>query len=326
MINKLIISFIFCVSLLGSGCSFLIAKAGSDQADNRNFSIESKTEVPAQSLPAADEKPVINAASVVGTYQYETEKDGEGYDNSLEVTDAGAGKLYISLLGSYIYKIGETQSMHEAEGKGEAILQGTKANATLVDEAGKPCRATITFAAQRAEVKIPETCQFNVALDGVYQKISAKNQTVKTKPEIQPAATNEVKYSEVMDFINDFETRKAGEEFIITEVPPAILDRKDRADEFGNKSYKDLFYLQGVTDDDSVSYSVLTSKAMIESLNQNAEYEPVTLQMSAVIVESKGKFDVYRIPFITRIEGLNNDGSILWTASGEKPAKTKFTH
>lgn len=324
--NKLMISLILIISLFGSGCSFLMAKAESNQVNNEKFEAESKSDLPAQPSPSADEKPEINAASVAGTYEYDTEKDGEGFDNSLEVTDAGGGKLYVFISGSYIYKMGQTQSMHEAEGKGEAFLRGSRADATLVDEAGQPCRATITFAANTAQVKIPDTCQFNIELDGVYQKVGAKNRTAKTRPEAEPALLNQVRYSEVMDFINDFETRKVGEEFTMTNVPPAILDKKDRADEFGNRSYKDLFYLQGVTDDDTVSYSVLTSKAMIESLSQNADSEAATLQMRAVIVESRGKFDVYRVPFITGIKGLNNEGRVLWTAEGGKPVKTKFTH
>jgi len=130
----------------------------------------------------------------------------------------------------------------------------------------------------------------------------------------------------MIGFINAFDAHEVGEEFVIKSVPTEILDIKDRADEFGNKSYKGLYYLQGVTGDGAPSYSVLTSKTMLDSIEREAEYEPVILRMTATIVESKGKFDIYRIPFVTKIEGFNSEGDVIWTAEGEKPSKLNFTH
>lgn len=265
--------------------------------------------------------------SVVGTYEYDTETDGEGYDNSMEITKADDGKLFVYISGSYIYKIGETQSFHEAEGKGDATLSGNRADATLVDEAGNPCRARIIFANETADVKIPDSCQFNIALGGVYQKAGAKTDAkTERKKAAETTNSHEISYDKMMDFINDFDARKVGDEFVITDVPTEILDKKNRADQFGNQSYKGLFYLEGVTGDDAPSYSVLTSKAMIESIAREAEYEPVILRMTATVVESKGKFDVYRTPFVTKIEGFNSEGDVIWTAIGGKPAKLNFIH
>lgn len=305
------------------GCSLGKIKAEEDTNKNTNQTESGFRDLENSNQTKKDGK---NISSVIGTYDYDTEKDGEGYDNSLEVSDAGDGKLYIFISGSYIYKIGETQSMHEAEGKGDAILKGDTANVVLVDEAGKPCRATIVFRENTANVKIAETCQFNIALDGVYKKVNSKAESKNSKIETKKSVLPEIDYEKMMDFINDFDAHKVGEEFVITNVPPAIIEKKNRADEFGNQSYKGLFYLEGVTDDDTPSYSVLTSKAMIESLNRNAEYEPEVLRMTALIAESKGKFDIYRLPFVTKIEGLTNDGTLMWTAVGGKPAGLNFTH
>ena len=314
----LLISAFFAV-----GCGFGNIKA--EESNANTDQIESnKTAVNANELKI--KPPMNNVLNVVGTYDYDTEKDGEGYDNSLEITDAGNGKLFVYISGSHIYNVGETQSMHEAEGKGDAILKGDMANATLVDEAGKPCRATIIFKGKTANVKIPDTCQFNIALDGVYQKADSKNKSERNQPENETTDLREISYDKMMDMINDFDAHKVGEEFVITDIPPQILDRQDRADEFGNTSYKNLFYLQGVTADDTPSYSVLTSKAMIESLKQTSGSDSATLRMTAIIAESKGKFDVYRIPFVTKIEGLDEGGKAIWTAIGEKPAKIRFVH
>ena len=308
------------------GCSFGNIKAEEDTNQRSNqIQIEYKSD----EKEKRTEKRTLSVSSIVGKYDYDTHDNGEGYDNSLEITKADDGKLFVYISGSYIYKIGETQSMHEAEGKGDAVLRGDTADVTLVDEAGKPCRAKIVFKNETADVKIPDACQFNIALGGVYKKVGSKNESkseIESESEIENGNTKEITYAKMMDYINDFDAHKTGEEFIITDVPISILEKKNRADQFGNKSYKDLFFLEGVTDDDTPSYSVITSKAMIESLKQNAEYEPLSLRMTAVSVESKGKFDVYRMPFITKIEGLSNDAEVMWAAEGGKPAKLYLTH
>lgn len=297
---------------------------------------ETANEKPPQNEYKSEEKSVLpnqktDVSTVIGTYEYDTEKDGEGYDNSMEITKADDGKLFVYISGSYIYKIGETQSFHEAEGKGDAVLNGNRADATLVDEAGKLCRARIIFANETADVKIPDTCQFNIALGGVYQKSAAKNNAKNdakndSKKMSETSHLRETSYEKVMNYVNDYDARKVGEEFVITDVPTEILNEKSRADEFGNKSYKGFYYLQGVTDDDTPSYSVLTSKAMIDSIAREAEYEPVILRVTATIVESKGEFDINRMAFATKIEGFNSDGDVIWTAIGGKPAKLNFIH
>ena len=319
-----IYGFLLASLIGGAGCNLANIKAEQTPPSNQ-AKVEAKFN-DAEIAPEQSEsnESQISAASLAGTYDYDTYDNGEGYDNSLEIKLAGGNKLYVYLSGSYIYKIGETQSFHEAEGKGDAILNGNVANATLVDEAGKPCRATITFKKNEAAVKIPDSCQFNIALEGVYKKADSKIERPTKKPETK--ISNEVSYEKAMDFVNDFDAHKIGEEFVIKDVPTEILNKKTRADEFGNASYRNLYYLQGVTDDETPSYSFLTSKVMLESLNENAEFEPVILRMSAVNVESRGKFDVYRMPFITKIEALDSEGEIIWTATGGKPAKLNYTH
>lgn len=302
------------------GCSFGNIKA-EENTSNNHSQTEYKTEEN-QAFPNQN----FDASSIVGTYDYDTEKDGEGYDKSLEVTKANDGKLFINISGSYIYKIGETQSMHEAEGKGDAALKGNRADATLVDETGKPCRATIIFKNKTADVKVPETCQFNVDLGGVYKKVGSENKPTKAKTNNKKSGLSETHYDKMMDFINDFDAHNVGEEFIITSAPTELIYVKTPADKFGNQSYKGLFYLEGVTEDDTPSYSVLTSKAMLESIKSEMEDEPVILRLTATIVEFKGKFDVYRTPFVTKIEGFDSEGDVIWTAVGDKAAKLNFIH
>lgn len=311
------------LAFLAIGCNFENVNADDAPADDAK---ETETGfINENQAEAIEPETQIKTASIVGKYDYDTEKDGEGFDNSMEITDTGDGKLYVFISGSYIYKMGETQTMKEAEGKGDAVLRGNTAAATLVDEAGNPCRAAIIFKNETAEVKIPDSCRFNIALGGVYKKVGSKPEN---KPKNTKTSSNlrEVKYSDLMDFVNDFESNNVGDQFIITQVPVGKLDEKIRADKDGNQDYKNLFYLEETDDDGYVGNALLVSLKLLQSLEHNAEFEPAALRMTAVLAESMGKFDVYRISLVTRIEGLGDDGAVIWTADGGKPSKIKFTH
>lgn len=183
--NLSIYGLIF-LSLLGNaGCNPANTKAEeTNTAANVNAPrVEAKYKNDTASKASSADSGIaqFTSASVAGNYKYEFLKDGEGYDNELEIKDAGDGKLYVSISGSYVYQVGETESIHDAEGKGDARLRGNTADATLVDEAGKPCRAIIVFSKTAANVKVPDSCQFNIALGGVYKKSSSKPERMANK-------------------------------------------------------------------------------------------------------------------------------------------------
>lgn len=133
-----------------------------------------------------------------------------------------------------------------------------------------------------------------------------------------------VAYDKVSDFTSDFGAHRVGERFIITDVAATKIAKHSRADRFGNASYKNLFFLEPSDGDDTETYGMLlTSPAMIKSLTDKAAVE--SLRITAVLVESRGRFDVDRMPFVVKIEGVT-EGSVLWTATGAEPLKTKFVH
>ncbi|HSK70816.1 MAG TPA: hypothetical protein VK892_03905 [Pyrinomonadaceae bacterium] len=284
--------------------------------------------VPTENSPntSAENKTQITAKTVVGTYKFETYKNGkEGNINSLEVENKG-GKLHVYFSATFLYQANGAETFHEASGGGSAVLRGNKATAEIIEEGGgeeKPCRVNITFAANQATVKTADDCYFNVSIDGVYKK-----QAAKTKPR-KPASNNSVRaiqFAELRDFINDFDKHRPGERFVIYNVPANKIARNTRADENGNQSYKGLFYLEAPEDDEEGSAGFITSAQLVKSLNANAGIEPKTLSVTAVLVQSDGKFDVYRVAFVTKIEGLDETGETIWTATGAEPAKLKFQH
>jgi hypothetical protein len=46
--------------------------------------------------------------------------------------------------------------------------------------------------------------------------------------------------------------------------------------------------------------------------------------VSCTLVEFAGEFDVYRTSFATKIEGLDEQGEVSWTANGPEPARLKY--
>lgn len=272
----------------------------------------------ASGLATTEAAAQVSAASVAGTYEYKTYKKGEGYDNSLDIEDKGSGNLYVVLAGSYIYTNNGNESMHEAEGAGSARLRGNTAIANLKDEADKTCRATITFAANQATIKIPAVCRFNIMLGGVYKKSRAKseahgeNQTVKAKP-------LETSFENIDDILNDFDAHRTGEHLIITDVPADRIE-KITADD---TTYKGLFIVSS-NEGGGVTKEFLASAALVKNLKANAEFEPSSLRVTAVITQTDSSFDVYRMSFATKIEGLDENGAVIWTANGTAPARVKF--
>lgn len=315
------------MTLFVFGCSFGNTKAEKNIGNNSAQFAETEIKIGVSSNQTPLKKqPAPDAASIAGNYEYDTYKDGEGYKNTLEVTVGESSKLNVYISGAYNYTINGNESFHEAEGKGDAVLKGDTALATLVDEEGKPCRATIIFRADTAAVKIPDTCQFNIALDGVYKKIKADKAKSLDDVQTENKVPHRIKYSELMTFVDDAEVRETGEEFIITNVSPAKLDKKIPADKDGSADYRNLFYLEETDDEGYIGNALLVSKTMLDSLDQTAKSRAVSLRLTATLIESKGKYDVYRMALVTRIEGLKKDGSVMWTADGGKPLKIRFVH
>ena len=263
--------------------------------------------------------------SVAGTYRYDTYTGKkEGYNSTLEITEKD-GKLSVSVSGMYVYPVNDIDDTFKStEGSGEGKLSGDTAKIELLDEHDAICHATIKFAANQATLKVSEACYFNVVLNGVYKKVSADSSGIETENQ---ANLRKIPYDKLMDFVNNHDNHKVGEEYVIAKVSPAKLQKKIPADKDGREDYKDLFYLEESDDDGYIGNGLLVSKEMLESLTANAKSKASTLRMQAILAESKGESDwVYRMSFVTKIEGLDKTGKVLWTAESAKPEKINFRH
>lgn len=327
----LIFSALLALFLSGSACN--LSKVAADGNSANNSAEPASNNSSAENLSAsntAEQKPaeVFTSQTVAGIYHYKTYKPNKGgYDNTLEITDKGSGKLQVALSGSYMRTVDGEETMHEASGEGDAQLTGNTAVAKITpDGDDQSCRVTLDFTAtNQVKVTTAKNCNFNVALDGLYIKektASTKNQT-KTANN-QPANLKKISYSQLEDFINDFQKNKTGMHFIITDVPAEKISKTERADTNGNKNFKGLYYFQIDDNDTNVATAFIGSTALYKDYVAKVEYEPAKLRVTAVIVEFPGEFDVYRSAFVIRIEGLEEDGKVVWTINGTEPTTLKI--
>lgn len=260
------------------------------------------------------------AASVAGTYRYKTHRPGgEGYDNTLEVEDKGGGLLRVTLSGSYIYKANGAESMHEGGGEGDATLRGNIATASLTpDGDDRPCRVLIIFEGGEAGVKPASDCNFNVDLGGTY--VDEKRGARPTGAGAAGTGTPSVRYDRLEEFVNDSDRHRTGMRYVVTSVPAEKINKVTRA----GAARAGLFYLAAGEDDSNVASGFVTSAALVRSLRAAAEHEPVSLRVTATLVEFAGEFDVYRMSFVTKVEGLGEDGSVIWSAAGTEPARVRL--
>ena len=259
-------------------------------------------------------------ASYAGTYHYKTYRPGkEGYDNTLEVEDRGGGRLHVTLSGTYIYKADGEETMHEGGGEGDATLRGNVATASVTPDGGDaPCRVLIIFEGGEAGVKADSSCNFNVELDGTYR--GPKAGAARRAAGLDAAGLRQVRYDRLSDFVNDHQSNKTGARYVIMSVPA----EKVRLVKPAGAGRRGMFYLMLDEDDGDASTSFVASAELVKNLRASDVSGAATLRVTAVLVEFAGSFDVYRSSFVTRVEGVAEDGSLLWIATGAGPVKVRM--
>ena len=261
-------------------------------------------------------------ASVAGTYRYKTYRPGkEGYDNTLEVEERGGGRLHVTLSGTYLYRANGEETMHEGGGEGDATLRGNVATASVTpDGGGSPCRVLIIFEGGEAGVKADSSCGFNVDLDGTYR--GEKAGPARKAVTADPPGTRQVRYDRLAEFVNEHRLNRTGARYVITSVPAEKIKRVTPVREGANRG--GLFYLMMDENDGGAATGFVTTGALVKNLRANAGYEAATLRVTATLVEFVGDFDVYRSSFVTKVEGLGEDGSLIWIATGAEPVKVRM--
>lgn len=147
----------------------------------------------------------------------------------------------------------------------------------------------------------------------VFFAISASAQ--KSSATVKPRPPKAITFDKLSDYVDDFHHRRAGERYIVSGVPmPSSI------------KYVPLYkmYSFQADPDGGVTTSFFTSLAAKKVFQPYLSSSTASLRITCTLLEFAGEFDVYRTSFATRIEGIDDNGEVLWTAEGAPPAKVKF--
>lgn len=128
------------------------------------------------------------------------------------------------------------------------------------------------------------------------------------------AAPRQMQYENLTEYVDDYNARHNGERLIVNQVP--MVKEVSRI----NASLYDL----KVNEEGGVGANFVTSAVLMNSLRPHLKSDTTYLRVSCTLVEFAGEFDVYRTSFATKIEGLDENGEVTWTATGPAPARLKF--
>jgi hypothetical protein len=124
-----------------------------------------------------------------------------------------------------------------------------------------------------------------------------------------------IEFAKLSEYVSDSDKRRNGEKLIVTNVPPIGKLTYERS----NKLY--FFQPDDNTDVGSTFY---TSPALARVLRQYLKIGALTARISCTLVQFFDTFDVYRSPFVTKVEGYDENGKLSWTATGPPPVKLRM--
>lgn len=137
------------------------------------------------------------------------------------------------------------------------------------------------------------------------QRRTAKNQAI----------PREVPFEKLSDFVNDYNSRRNGERITVRDVPAVTEVAFEKA-------YKMYSFKPG--EDSDVGSTFFTSAALAKSLRPHLNSDAASMWVTCTLIEFVGSFDVYRSPFATKIEGLDENGQTIWMVTGTPPVKLKI--
>lgn len=128
----------------------------------------------------------------------------------------------------------------------------------------------------------------------------------------------EIEFEKLSDYVNDWDKRRDGERFIVDGAPL----RGDLA-----LTYDKLNKIYSFMPDESgdVGNTFFTSPALAKSLRPHLKRgDYLSVLAHCTLVQFVSSHDVYRSPFVTKIEGFDGHGRLAWTVVGPPPVKLKL--
>lgn len=270
---------------------------------------------------ATHSKPV----TVAGTYEHYDYENGSGNINRLIVERAGSASG-ISIFANSIFPNGDgtTVLSTSVEGYPEND-RGQTLSIDVFDDQDKKCRANIAFTGETAEVKITGGCSFKTSLTGSYKKISPRTETKIEQTDIIERYP-EVPFAELAQYVNTYNQfyksirLVTGEHFVIRDVPVTKINGI-----FTNDHSSDLNKWRKLNDKDDtdggVATELYTSPELFNRLKAIDMKNTSTLRITAVIITVHSNFDFYPTSYVTKIEGIDSAGNVIWTENTSEPSR-----
>ena len=322
MQKKITILTILTLLLCGAACG---GASSANAGDSRTAAAPSPANAEAEREPETSRGAPDRAARAIpnlaGTYELDGYRaGGAGPVNEMIVEEKGRGRLAVFFDATYVYQANGAETFHAASGGGQLTLADNVARGEIVEEGrgdGGKCRLTITFALGQADVRAAADCRFNVSIDGVYKK--RKTAAKKAEPEKYVAR---VEFARLADYVNQFEDRRAGAEFVVEDVP---MIKKIEDNEDASPAFKGLYWLSA-NGENHVADNFFASEKLVRQLRPYLDSEVGHLRIECVLIEVSGAGEVYRTPYAARIEAIDAAGNVLWTIDGGRPKRVKIEY
>lgn len=129
------------------------------------------------------------------------------------------------------------------------------------------------------------------------------------------ALLREWPFERLSEFVNDYSARRNGERLVVRAVPMV-----------SKITYEKAYVMYSFKPDENgdVGNTFFTSPSLAKSLRTHLNSAAKSMRITCALIEFVGRFDTYRSPFATKIEGLDASGTTIWTVTGPQPLKLKY--
>ncbi|PYS92471.1 MAG: hypothetical protein DMF62_00565 [Acidobacteria bacterium] len=126
-----------------------------------------------------------------------------------------------------------------------------------------------------------------------------------------------IEFERLSSYVNDWDKRRDGEHLIVN-VAATI-------DSIQYQKSNNLYSFQAGENTD-VGSTFFSSPILGKSLRQRlSQHSEASVYVYCTLVQFVGEQDVFRAPFVTKVEGFDGHGRLVWTVVGPPPAKLKMS-
>ena len=124
-----------------------------------------------------------------------------------------------------------------------------------------------------------------------------------------------VQFAKLTDYV-DSSKRRRGDRLIIDDVPPV--------EKISYEKVEKMYFFQPVENGGNAN-DFYTSAALAKGMRPHLQSNTTSMRVTCMLIDFGEGIDVLRSPFATKIEGLDENGIVIWTATGPPPSKLKFS-